>query len=221
MKIIPSITTSNFEITDIQLKEIQNSDLREFGLFLTGMHFKEDRMNLMKKLKDLEDCVIPLVHIRVDSTPEELEFCLENFKTEWFNLHGIHKDVLINNQELYEYRHYILAENSRILTKLQLEHFAGICLDLSHFLEDLINRRNHVHEIKESLKMFPVYCNHISAVRKDQKNWYSEHIGNYSSDFNYLKEIPKEYWGSCCSCMELENSIKKQMEYIEYIKTIV
>jgi hypothetical protein len=221
MKIIPSITTSNFEITEIQLNEVENnSSLREFGLFLTGMHVKDDRMKLMQRLKDLGDCVIPLVHIRIDSTPEELDFCLNNFSTEWFNLHGIHQDVFVTS-DIYSYRHYILAENSRVLTRLQLEHFAGICLDLSHYREDLLNRRNHFHELKESLNMYPIYCNHISSVRKDRKNWYSEHIGNYESDFDYLKAAPKEYWGTSCSCMELENSMKKQGEFIDYIRSIV
>ena len=220
MPIIPSITTSNFEITDIQVEELKKLDVKKIGLFLTGMHFHSDRMNLIKTLHSIGGITCPLVHVRIDSKPEELEFCLEHFNTQFFNLHAIHEDNFIKS-DIYKFKDKMLAENSRMLTKKQVDSFAGICLDLSHYFEDSFRNKEVVEDIQHAIKHHPIYCNHISAVRKDKKNWYSEHIGNYNSDFDYLKKIPGEYFGTVCSCMELETSITKQLNLIAYIYTIL
>jgi hypothetical protein len=212
--IIPSITTTNKDITKIQLKELKNYKTQNFGLFLTGLKNHKERMELLNELKKYQ-IVFPFVHLRIDSTPEEVEFCLKHLGTEWFNLHGDHKEKFIKS-DIYKYKNKILAENSRILNTAQLEHFAGICLDLSHYFEDLINDQEHIDDLHYALKNYQVVANHISAIKIKNDVW-SEHIGNYLEDFDYLKKIPTNYFGTACSCMELENTIEAQMKFIDYI----
>ena len=113
----------------------------------------------------------------------------------------------------------MLAENSRALNRKQLKSFSGICLDLSHYYEDSINNSHYISDIEECFKNYPVSVNHISAVRKDRK-WYSEHIGNHNSDFNYLLQIPNYLFGEY-SFLELENTLRRQREIITYINELL
>jgi hypothetical protein len=216
MNIIPSITTSHKEITTLQLKELENSDTNVYGLFITGIKNPKERMSFLECLPIGLEC--PLVHVRVDSVPEELEYCLEHYKTKYFNLHGVHNSQF-EKSSIFSYKKYMLAENSRALTKKQLKSFSGICLDLSHYFEDIMNNSHYIADVEDSLKNYPVIVNHISAARKDRK-FYSEHIGNYNSDFDYLLEIPSELFGEY-SFLELENTLKRQKEIKDYIDSIL
>jgi len=218
--ILPSITTTNKDITKIQLKELFELDIHQAGLFITGLKDEEQRIKLLKKLKKkLSYMEFPLVHIRVDSSVEEVEFCLEHLKTKWMNIHGNHVEEF-KKSPIYQFKDYIIAENSKLLTSAQLSEYAGICLDLSHWYEDKMNDELWIDDVEIAIQEHPIYCNHISAI-KQKKDIWAEHIGNYNSDFDYLKKVPKEYFGTCCSCLELENSIKSQLEFIQYIQSIL
>jgi hypothetical protein len=214
---LPSITTTNKDITKFQLKELSDHKQKQFGLFITGLKKADERMDFLKSLKSYK-IKFPFVHIRIDSTVEEVEFCLDNFETEWFNLHGDHYKKL-ENSELFQFKNYILAENSRTLTITQMQNFAGICLDLSHYYEDCVNEQEHFEDVQYTTSKFPVIVNHISAIKVNKDVW-SEHIGNYNEDFDYLNKIPKELFGSDYSCLELENTIESQLKFIKYIKKL-
>lgn len=214
MNIIPSITTSHREITQIQLTELENLDIKTMGLFLTGLLQPKERMDVLERIP--AHIELPLVHVRIDSEPRELDYCIINHNTKYFNLHGIHASSF-SSSAISKYKKYMLAENSRALTLKQLKSFSGICLDLSHYYEDSMNFSHLIADIEESLKHYPVTVNHISAVRKERKV-YSEHIGNYNSDFDYLKQIPSYLFGEYLF-LELENSFKRQFEIMEYIQS--
>jgi len=220
VNILPSITTTNHEISKIQIRELeQNSSIQEIGLFITGLNSNKERLHFLQFIKDkLPNISIPFSHVRIDSAPEELEFLTNNFGTKLFNIHGNHSDEF-ENSNIFKYRDRMLAENSHTLNKSQMKNFAGCCIDLSHYYEDLKNNKDWVEDLEFVAGLFPIKANHISAVRKGNI-WYAEHINNYKSDMDYLKEIDKKYFGEYM-CLELENTILKQLEIINYIKSIL
>ena len=177
MNILPSITTSHKEITELQVKELQNSTENTYGLFITGILDQKERMDFLKSLPVGLQC--PLVHVRIDSLPEELEYCLDHYNTKFFLLFFNLTYFNPGKSELPEIR----------------------------------------KEVEECFKNYPVSVNHISAVRKDRK-WYSEHIGNHNSDFNYLLQIPNYLFGEY-SFLELENTLRRQREIITYINELL
>ena len=221
IEILPSITTTNHDITDIQLNELEYIHLDKAGLFLTGLPTSEERMNLLhlihSKFPHME---FPLVHIRVDSSAEEAEFCINKLNTKWMNVHGDHYKKF-KETPLMKYKKFIIAENSKQLKPKHMENYSGICLDLSHYYEDIINNKNYVGEIELTIQKFAIQCNHISAIKTHGDDLWAEHSANYKEDFSYLQHIPIEYFGICCSCLELENTIESQIEYVDYIKELL
>jgi len=219
VKILPSITTTNQDITKIQLKELSKGKINELGLFITGIKDNEERFEFLQNIKtSLPDIKFPFIHARIDSSPEELNFCMKYFQTKWFNIHANHANDYKNSQ-IYIFKPYMLAENSKQLNIKDLKYFHGICLDLSHWHEDTINDEEWVDDMNYSINKYPIICNHVSAVKSYKETWV-EHIGNYNSDFDYLKKIPKNLFATEYTCLELENTIGRQLEIIEYIKTI-
>jgi len=222
INIKPSITTSNSEITKLQLQFLENNPVDECGLFLTGLQSPEERKSFLIFLNNkLPNLKAPLVHVRSDSSVNELQFCIDNFNTKYFNLHGNHASEF-KKSELFTFKDMMLAENSKTLTVEQMEEgcFAGICLDLSHICEDVHGDRDWVPDLQKTLFQYDVNVNHISAVRQNNYgNLYAEHICNYKTDMDYLSTIDKKYFGEY-SFLELENTIQKQLEIINYIRNL-
>lgn len=219
-KLLPCITTTNLDITKIQIQELQQNNISELGLFITGLNSAEQRINFLKKLKStLPNTQFPFVHVRIDSKLEELVFCVENFNTKWFNVHANHAEEF-KDSPLYIFKPKMLAENSKQLNIKDLKYFAGICLDLSHWYEDIMNNEEWVNAMEHSIEKYSIICNHISAVKVSKDVW-AEHIGNCNTDFNYLKKIPKNLFGTEYLCLELENTITTQLKFIDYIKTLL
>lgn len=220
MKILPCITTTNYDITEIQIQQASKYKQKEYALFITGINDPEERINFLHNLKKhLVGIEFPFAHIRIDSTKEELLFCEENFGTEWFNIHCSHAN-LFKNSDIYKYKYKILAENSKTLNDHELNHFAGICLDLAHYFEDKINDELYIDDIENAINSYPIVCNHVSAIRFGTQV-YAEHVGNKLSDFDYLKKIPKQLFGTNYVCLELENTIETQFRIINYIESII
>ena len=191
VNLYPSITTTNAEISQIQLKQLSKLNLEECCLFITGLNYPDERIKFLNFVKkQLPKIHIPFCHIRIDSTVQELEFLINNFGTEYFNIHGNHASEF-KNLEIYKYRNMILAENSKTLNEEQMYEgdFAGICLDLSHKTEDILNKRDWAEDLQKTIDNYPIIANHISSVRKNGDHYHAEHILNYKSDMDYLKEI--------------------------------
>ena len=220
VNILPSLTTTNHEVSRVILQQLeQNPHIKEIGLFITGLNFPKERMHFLQFIKEkLPEINIPFCHVRLDSEPEELDFLINNFSTKYFNIHGNHSNDF-EKTSIFKYKDMMLAENSHTLNKNQMRNFSGCCIDLSHYYEDLKNNKDWIEDLELAADIFPIKANHISAVRKGNI-WYAEHINNYKSDMDYLKEIDHKYFGEYL-CLELENTLLKQLDIIDYIKTIL
>ena len=217
-KIFPSITTLSLNWKN-KIEEIKELGLKEVCLFLTGLN-KESREELYKLLKTAEIRRIPLVHLRSDMNLEELDYFVENYKTEVFNTHSERQYPLKYN--LDKYKNIIYIENASLpLDGKEIKNFGGVCLDFSH-LENrrLLNQDVYRNEI-EIIEKYPCGCNHISAIKKfpfrnKDKLKYDSHYLEDLSEMDYLKRYPVNYFSSIIA-IELENTIEKQLMVKNYI----
>lgn len=221
MNILPAVTT----IFDWRgkIKEVKELGLKEIGLFLTSVNLKE-RGELFALLKNTEIEKIPFVHLRSDSKKDEIDYLIKNYHTEVFNIHT--KREFPYFPDYKDYRKMIYIENVyEPLDEKELREFAGICLDFSH-LEN--SRFFYPILYKHNINMIEKYgcgCNHISPSKdtsilsrrgvKYPKNQHP-HFLKALSELDYLKNYPAEYFGKF-SALEMENSIKEQLEAKDYI----
>ncbi len=69
-----------------RIKEAELLGLKEVAFFPTFLN-SEQRKKVYRVLESSSIKRIPLVHIRNDFTPSELEFFIKNFQTQTFNIH--------------------------------------------------------------------------------------------------------------------------------------
>ena len=220
IKVLPTITTISKELWRNKIEEVKKLKLKEVFLFLTGLDEKE-RKRLYKLLKETEVEKIPFVHIRSDMKLLELDYLVENYQTKVFNIHTERQYPLIYDYNKYKNIIYIENTVAFPLDEQEIKDFAGICLDFAH-LEDvrLLDIKSYKHNIK-ILEKYPIKCNHISVIKKHpylQKGQvnYASHYLEDLSELDYLKKYPANYFSDFIA-IELENSIKEQLEAKDYI----
>ncbi len=223
-QILPTITTTRRSDWKARIKEINELGLKEAALFPTCLD-KKERKKLYQLLKKSTVKSIPLVHLKDDMPPEELDYLVENYKTKVFCNH-----TKTEHPPIYDYPKYrkiICIENVfHPLNEKEIRNFGGICLDLSHLENDRILRKEIFKHNLKILKKYPIIANHISSVKKVSRIVkrgivrYDSHLFKNLSEFDYLKKYPKDFFSPLIA-IESENSIKEQLLAINYIVKIV
>ena len=133
-KILVSITTTRNSDWRAKINEINKLGLKEAAIFPTCLNGKE-RKELYKLLEKSTLKMIPLVHIRNDMGPEELDYLIKKFRVKTFNMH--------TNSEFpfrYDYQKHqrmIFIENVyNPLNEKEIRKFGGICVDTAHLEDD-------------------------------------------------------------------------------------
>lgn len=219
--ILPSITTITPGAWREKLKEVKELKIKEVALFPTCLNTKQ-RQEFYKLVKEAGIKSVPLVHMRSqDMKAEEFDFLVKNFKVQVFNTHTQREYVFC--EDIKKYSHNIYIENTYApMDEKELKEFAGICLDFCHLENDrLMFPKKYLHNIK-LIEKYKVGCNHISAIKpgpteKHAYFKYSSHNLADLSELDYLKRYPLNYFSSLIA-IELENSIKEQIEAIKYLK---
>lgn len=229
-EIIPSITTLKNDPSKWEeiYEDCEKYQIKKMALFLTG-YDREQRSECYKLAHQLllrYQITVPFVHARHDMASDEYHLLMDSFGAEMFNLHPLNQIPLHQKLET-ELLKYIYIENSRELSKKDVEDFAGVCLDLSH-LED----SREFWDEKEFLKIIDVLnhskigCNHISAFAETPKTdetgakYCSRHTLTNLNELRYLSDYSSDYFGKYIA-IELNNRLSDQMEAIDYIKSVV
>ncbi|MBI2450663.1 MAG: hypothetical protein HYV47_03990 [Candidatus Nealsonbacteria bacterium] len=224
MEILPAITT----IFDWQSKveEIKKIGLEEVALFPTCLNPRE-RGKLYDLLKGTKIKKIPFVHLRSDMAKDEIYYLIKNYHTRVFNMHT--KREYPYPPDCQEYRDMIYIENTYDpFDEKEIQEFAGICLDFAHLANSKIFKSDmYSHNIK-LIEKYGCGCNHVAPAKNysifEKEVKLSEgqhaHILDNLSELDYLKEFPKKYFGKFVA-LELENSIKEQLEAKNYISGII
>jgi len=219
-KILPSITTTWNSNWQAKIEEINKLGLKEIALFPTCLN-KKEREKMYKLLENSTVKSIPLVHIKNDMAPEELDYLIKKFHTWVFNTHT-HSEF----PHLYNYSKHkkmIFIENVYgPIDEKEIKKFGGICLDLAHLENDRLREPEKFWHNIELIEKYPIGCNHISAfqkiLRRDPAGYwrYDCHFLRKLSQLDYLKKYPKKYFSSIIA-LELENSIEEQLKAKDYI----
>ena len=232
-KILLGLTTVTREEWRSKVREIDELGIREISLFPTCLNINE-RQELYQLLEKTKLEKIPHVHLRSDMELAELDYFADRFKTKIFNIHSeksshpcladyakYHKDIYVENME---------AEPP---TENDLKKYAGLCIDLSHWESGCLLRGP---DYKGNIRMLDlaqrhkIGVNHISAIkpkpftRHDEstdKDFY--HYGSHwlenLGEMDYVKKY-RNYLADIIS-IELENSLKRQMEVKKYLERIL
>jgi len=193
-----------------KLKEVEKYNIERFALFIEEISPKR-RKKLYKILLKMDIKEIPLVHIKDDTTKEELEFFKKKFKTKYFTIHedhffklkrwkGFHKDL------------YVEFDNDDKLDKIvQVERIGGFCIDLSHFKREETSKSKEFYYInKRKEHKYYFKCNHLNGYSYLKNK--DIHHPTKLSQFDYLTTLPKYVFGKIIA-LEMYNSIKQQLEY--------
>lgn len=220
-KILPSLTTTKGSDWKNKLREINQFHLKEIALFPTCLD-KKERQKLYKLLENSSLKSIPLVHIKNDMAPDELNYFLKRFQTKAFNSHSQSEFPHLYQYPLKQRKMIFLENVYNPLDEKEIKNFGGICLDISHLENDrLLEPKKFKHNVK-LIRKYRVGCNHLSCLKKvlqrDESGYlrYTSHSLKKLSQLDYLKKYPKNYFSSIIA-LELENTIKKQLEVRKYL----
>lgn len=214
-KVLVSVTTISQKHEE-KLQEINELNIKEAAFFPTCLNFKQ-RQEFYKELEKSTLKRIPVVHLRDDMTPEEVEYLKKRFRTKRFNIHSKKQKPLFYNLSKFRKRIYVENHNSGQIESQELKDYRGICLDVSH-LEDARLKTGEKNIFKYYINLLEKYkigFSHVSAIRNKESTHEFKNLSEFDYVLRYLKYLPKYL------ALELENPIKEQLKAQAYIKKIL
>lgn len=199
-----------------KLEEVNRLGIEEAAVFLTQFE-PEERENFYKFLLKSSVKKVPLVHIRDDVDKSEIEFFMKNFKTEYFNIHEAHFDILDKWQGYWDKLYLEMDYNGAIAKNVKVEKIGGFCVDLAHFQAAVARGSGEAHYIFLKRNKINIACNHLSGYSEKENRDIHDATG--VKEFDYLKTLPEYVFGKVIA-FEINNSIKEQMEYKKYITNL-
>jgi len=216
-KILLGLTTTRNSNWIDKVREIEEFQISEAALFLTGIN-KEDREKLYSLLEKTPLKSAPHIHLRNDMKKDEVSYLVDRYGTTLLNIHS-KREFDFDPEELKSFRDKIYIENTHVVpTQNELDNYAGLCLDFTHW--EVFRKKENYRELKDLAQKNKIGCCHISAVKSffgffgDDSHWADK-----EKDFNYILKYV-DYLPEIMS-LELENSFKEQMKFKKYIERIL
>jgi len=222
-KVYPTITTTSSSHWRKKIQTISDLKLKEACLFTTGLN-PDERSKAYKLLEKTEIEYIPLVHLRHDSTVDEIEYFIHRYGTKLFNIHS--KKEFKLKYDLSRYKDKINLELTLFPITDELPSWAGICLDTAHVENQRLRKDPLYESFIKSLEEFPTNVWHVSAIkakpfihkRTGELN-HDSHTFNKLSEFDYIRRYKK--YISPVIALELENNIEDQLKAKKYIEKLL
>jgi hypothetical protein len=217
-KILVGLTAKHGKGWEKKLNEINKLKIKKIALFIEEIPIKI-RPKLYKELKNSYIKSIPLVHIRQDTTKEEIKFLQKNFNSKYFTIHESGFKILNKwngyHKELFLEMNY----DNRIPSNVDVKKIGGFCIDLSHFKAS-VEKFSKEFEYTEKRKNIKKYfkCNHLNGYSY-KKNCDLHYIKSLKN-FDYLKTLPKFVFGKIIA-LEMYNSIAQQLRFKKYLIKIL
>lgn len=225
-QILPGLTTMRLSDWRQKLIEAEELNIETVALFATCVEL-DQRLELYKSLESSVIKSIPHVHLRDDIEDWEIEYLINKFGTEIFNVHATPaaKELINRNQK---YKKIIFVEN---LSKINQEFVGflsmcgGLCVDFSHWQAYGHEIDSGYEQMVNLVEKHKIGCCHVSAIKnftfqKKDDISISMHFAEKISDYDYLKNY-KQYLPNYIS-IESENNFHFQLELKKYLeKTIL
>ena len=229
-KVLISFTSTYNPNWHQTIADLKKFSVKEFALFVTTIGTADERWQILREIKaEVPQVKIPFAHIRPDMSPAELDFLIDNFGTQAFNLHPTKEYPLEHDYSNYLDKIWIENGGPTIHDGLEvsdIDGFAGICLDLSHLEGGRLQNFPGYGITTDTLKRFKIGANHISAISTEpvvyggKPHRFDIHQFSDLSQFDYLKNFPAEYFGQFIA-LELINPVSEQLEAKKYIESII
>jgi hypothetical protein len=224
MTIIPGLTTTVRDRIPQFVADLRASDVRTIALFPTAIEPAE-RTRLYQELESIPNLLIPHVHARTDFTEAEMDYLVERFKTEVFNIHPRANRHAFGPVPA-QYSARLFVENVEEAPEdEELAELGGICPDFSHLeTARLHGKDEYVERVLRQLAAFRIGCCHVSAIRVGDPNPWNGGWDHHSyvdlSNLDYLARYSRylpDRWVS----LELENSLDEQLAAIPYVERVL
>lgn len=216
-KIYVSITGHKNADWQSKLEEINQLKIQEAAVFLECFD-PEQRDQLYKFLLKSSIKYVPFVHLREDTDKQDIKFFIDNFKTQHFNIHESHFDLL-NKWKPYLDKLYLEMDyNNQISKDVKVRQIGGFCIDLSHFKTSIAQGGEEAEYIFKRKDKIKFTCNHLNGY--DPVKMCDKHIITDLKDFDYLTTLPKFVFGQIIA-MEVYNPIKEQIQFKEYLEEML
>jgi hypothetical protein len=211
-----------------KIREVHQLKIPEIAVFLTGLKDAAERREcflLLSEIKKRQPLRVPFIHAVTTMREEEYQEWTNAFGTEYFNLHPASEYPLIHPYSRILRRRLLIENNSSTtsLSQTDLDGFAGVCLDLSHYEEMRRIAPTEHDKLSSLLLKVPIFANHISAIdriprqEENRRPEYANHLLTPNGGVRYLDQFPRQVWGKW-KALELENSIQEQVEVLGELK---
>lgn len=216
-KLLISVTARTKKEWQNKLREINKYKIKELGLFLESLTVRE-RDGLLIFLKNVGVKKIPLVHIRDDTTKQEIAFLIKHFQSSYFTIHESHFHILKRWRGYYKKLYLETNTDDRLAKYVDVEEIGGFCVDLAHFKKEVAKQTREYRYIVEEIGKVKFACNHLSGYSYSQNT--DLHEVNSIRDFDYLKTLPHNIFGRVMA-FEIYNSIRDQLKYQRHLKKLL
>jgi len=200
-----------------KLKEINKLKIKEAAVFLERFD-KKERDNFYRFLKRSTIKKVPLVHLRSDVGKDEIKFFSDKYQTRHFNIHEDHFKLLNNWKDYWDKLYLEMDCSGTIEKNVKVQRIGGFYVDLSHFKAAIARGLEEAYYIFIRRNKIKFVCNHLCGYSELKTR--DKHLVTSLSDFDYLTTLPKYVFGEILA-LEVENSIKEQIKFKEYIAEIL
>ncbi len=208
-ELIASITGKKKKDWQDKLSEINQRQLTTVGLFMQRFALRE-RRGLLDALRQSSVTHIPLVHIREDTTREEMRILQQHFGARYFTIHEFMFQRLQNWRGFYKQLYLEMSTDNRVAPYVQVEKIGGFCVDLAHYKKQSVAQTKDYVYVIEHLTDTPLRCNHLSGY--DRRRNTDLHRVSSIRDFDYIYHLPHNLFGHLIA-FEIFNSINDQLRY--------
>ncbi len=201
----------------LKLKEINRLKIGEVAVFLERFD-KKERDNFYRFLLRSSIKKVPFVHLRDDVSKVEIEFFINKFKTDHFNIHEEHFKYLDKWKGFWDKLYLEMNYDSKIAKEVKVRRIGGFCIDLAHFKSAIARGAKESYYIHSRKNKIKFACNHLGGY--SPKKMHDLHIITDLKDFDYLTTLPKYVFGEII-VMEVDNSIAEQIIFKKRISEVL
>ena len=225
--ILLGLTTTPGSDWHEKILEIDRYKLEKIALFPTFLN-NAKRLELYGLLEKTGIKTVPHVHLRDDTSKEELKYLKERYQTKLFNIHPSKSArktlelLLCQNYNVYIENIGEIEDDFEEIVKKS----TGLCFDYSHYHDHwTLCQENNYKVFSKIIDKYPIGCGHVSAIKKvkslefNGEYRYGRHFLDELSDVDYMANYT-DYLPAILS-LELENSFKKQLEVKKYLENII
>ena len=216
-KIFLSITGESNIDWQSKLDEINHRKINEVAVFLERFD-KKERDNFYRFLLKSSVKKIPFVHLRDDVSKEEIQFFINKFKTDYFNIHEDHFKHMDKWKGFWNRLYLEMNYDSKISKDVKVRKIGGFCVDLAHFKSAIARGTKEAYYVYLRKHKIKFACNHLGGYSAEKMR--DLHVVTDPKSFDYLTTLPKYVFGEIIA-LEIDNSIEEQILFQKYVSKLL